>query len=98
MSGASPKRLDWQRRALDAYVSTLINIASENRRTAYLVEERVDRALALILAHPGLGTPGPKRNERIFAVPNTGHVLHYRVFARLIRVTLWRRARQRARR
>ena len=56
MSGASARRLDWGRRALDAYVSTLIHIGSENRQSAYLVEERVDRALALILAHPGLGT------------------------------------------
>ena len=94
MSGASARRLDWGRRALDAYVSTLIHIGSENRQAAYLVEERVDRALALILSHPGLGTPGPRRNERVFAIPNTGHVFHYRVFADSIRVTIWCRARQ----
>ena len=94
MSGASARRLDWGRRALDAYVSTLIHIGSENRQSAYLVEERVDRALALILAHPGLGTPGPRRNERIFAIPNTGHVVQYRVLAGSIRITRWYRARQ----
>ena len=69
MSDDREKRLDWGRHALDAYVSTLIHIASEDRRSAYLVEDRVDRALALIRAHPGLGTPGPRRNERTFAIP-----------------------------
>ncbi|HTQ77008.1 MAG TPA: type II toxin-antitoxin system RelE/ParE family toxin [Burkholderiales bacterium] len=94
MNGASARRLDWNRRALDAYVSILVRIASEDRRTAFLVEERIDRALASILAHPRIGTPGPRRGERIFAIPNTGHLIHYRILARSIRVTLWRRARQ----
>jgi plasmid stabilization system protein ParE len=98
MSGASARRLDWRKHALDAYVSTLIYIASENRQAADLVEERVDRVLALILAHPGLGSPGPRRTERTFAIPNTGHVVHYRVFTNSIRVTLWCRARQGIRR
>ena len=98
MSGVRVKRLDWGRRALDAYLATLGRIASENPRTAYLVEERVNHAIALILAHPGLGTPSPRRNERGFAIPNTGHVIHYRVFAGSIRITIWCRARQGIRR
>ena len=98
MSGGSAKRLDWGRRALDAYVSTLIHIASADRRSAYLVEERVDRALALILAHPGIGSPSPRRNERIFAIPNTGHIVDYRIHAGSIRVMRWYRARQGIRR
>lgn len=98
MSGARARQLDWGRRALDAYLSTLIHIGSEDRRTAYLVEERVNHALALILAHPGLGTPSPRRNQRIFSIPNTGHVIHYRVFAGSIRITIWCRARQGIRR
>ena len=98
MSGASARRLDWGRRALDAYVSTLIHIGSENRQAAYLVEERVDRALALILAHPGIGSPSARRNERIFAIPNTGHVVDYRVHAGSIGITRWYRARQGIRR
>ena len=98
MSGASARRLDWGRRALDAYVSTLVHIASGDRRSAYLVEERVDRALELILAHPGIGSPGPRRNERTFAIPNTGHVVDYRIHVGSIRITRWYRARQGIRR
>ncbi len=98
MSDDREKRLDWGRHALDAYVSTLIHIASEDRRSAYLVEDRVDRALALIRAHPGLGTPGPRRNERTFAIPNTGHVVDYRIHVGSIRITRWYRARQGIRR
>ena len=98
MNGVRARRLDWGRRALDAYLATLTYISAENRPAAYLVEERVDRALALILLHPGLGTRSPRRNERIFAIPNTGHLIHYRVFARSIRITLWCRARQVGRR
>ena len=98
MTGARAKRLDWGRRALDAYIATLIHIASEDRRTAELVEGRVDRALKMIVTQPGIGTSSSRRNERIFAIPRTGHVIHFRVFARAIRITLWYRARQRVRR
>jgi hypothetical protein len=98
MSDARIRRLDWGRRALQAYVSSLVHIAGESRQTALLVEARVDRALSLIVAHPGIGTPGPRRNERIFPIPNTGHVIHYRVFVRLIRITHWYRARRETRR
>lgn len=65
MSDARVRRLDWGRRALEAYVSSLVHIAGENRQAALLVEGRVDRALSSILAHPRIGTPGLRRNERI---------------------------------
>lgn len=94
MNDGSVKRLEWGRRALDAFVATLIEIAGEDRRAAGAVEERVDHALALIVRHPGLGTPLSSRNERRFAVPRTGHVIHYRVSASVVRVTRWYRARQ----
>jgi hypothetical protein len=98
MNDARIRRLDWGRRALEAYVSTLVRIASESRQAALLVEARVDRALSSIVARPGIGTPGLRRNERVFSIPNSGHVVRYRVFSRSIRITHWYRARQSIRR
>lgn len=98
MSDARVRRLDWGRRALEAYVSSLVHIAGDSRQAALLIEARVDRALSSIVAHPGIGTPGLRRNERVFSIPNTGHVIHYRVFGRSIRITHWYRARQEVRR
>jgi hypothetical protein len=98
MSGARVRRLEWGRRALEAYISSLVHIAGESRQAAVLIEARVDRALSSIVAVPGIGTPGLRRNERIFPIPNTGHVVHYRLFGRSIRITHWYRARQGIRR
>ena len=91
-------RLEWSPRATDAYVASLTLIAENDRLTAELVRERVDRALAAILEFPGLGTPVLKRGMRSFAVPNTGHVLQYRVIGDVVRIRLWYRARQNIRR
>lgn len=53
--------------------------------------------MALVQTHPHLGTPTPRRGERRFPVPNTGHVFPYRVSRNAIHVVLWYRARQRIR-
>lgn len=92
------RRLEWTPRALEAYLGTLAHIAEEDPRTAGRVAERVERALSAILAHPGIGSPSARKGERRYPIPNTGHVLNYRVTATAVRVILWYRARQNVRR
>lgn len=97
MHGAVSKPLEWTRRAFQAYHATLARISEEDPVTAQLVRERVGRALSLIQSQPGIGTPVLRRGERRYPVPNTGHVINYRVMRRAIRVVLWYRARQHVR-
>ncbi len=94
MHGAASKPLEWTRRAFQAYLATLARIAEEDPQTARLVRERVDRALSLIQSQPAIGTRALRRGERRFPVPNTGHVINYRVMRHAIRIVLWYRARQ----
>jgi plasmid stabilization system protein ParE len=93
-AAAREKRLEWAPRALDAYLSTLARIAQEDPFTARQFAGRVERSLSLIVAHPAIGTPATRRGERRYPVPNTGHVINYRVGHRTIRIRLWYRARQ----
>lgn len=95
MPGGSAKQLEWGARALEAYQASLARIGGEDPRTSDLVRQRVAHALALIQNYPGLGTPAQRKGERVFAIPNTGHIIHYRVVRDRIRVVLWYRARQR---
>jgi plasmid stabilization system protein ParE len=88
------RRLEWQPGARRAFLETLARIAQDEPHTADLVLARTSRAIALIQDHPALGTPTPRRGERRFPVPNTGHVLHYRVTRDAIRIVLWYRARR----
>ena len=97
MAAAGAKRLEWHPGARWAFQETLSHIALDDPRAAELVLARTRRALALIQAHPSLGTPVPRRGERRFPVPNSGHVFHYRVARDAIRIVLWYRARQRIR-
>jgi plasmid stabilization system protein ParE len=90
------RQLEWLPPALAAYEATLTFIANEDPVSAQKVKERTDRALADILAFPGIGTPGSRRGERRFAIPNTGHVLNYRVIRSAVRIQSWYRARRRA--
>jgi plasmid stabilization system protein ParE len=96
MAGVA-RRLDGAPRALEAYLETLARIADDDPRTADLVRQRVERALALIGAQPGIGTPAIRRGERRFPIPKTGHVINYRVLRSAIRVQLWYRARRNVR-
>jgi plasmid stabilization system protein ParE len=94
VAGAGGKPLDWHPGARRAFLETLERILLEDPRAAELVRVRVDHALALVQAHPSLGTPTPRRSERRYAIPTTGHVLHYRVTRHAIRIVLWYRARR----
>jgi len=92
---AGVKPLDWSPGARRAFQETLARILQDDPHAAQLVLARTERAIALIQGHPGLGTPTPRRSERRFSVPNTGHVFHYRVSRNAIHIVLWYRARQR---
>ncbi len=93
-AGGPGKRLEWAPRALEAYLATLAHIAGEDAFTVQQFVERVERSLALILTQPGIGTPATRRGERRYPIPNTGHVINYRVTRSAVRIQLWYRARQ----
>ena len=98
MPTSAAKRLEWAPRALRAYINSLAHITDEDPRTAELVRERVERALDLILEHPGIGSPTARRGERRYPIANTGHVIVYRVTPVAVRIHIWYRARQNVRR
>jgi plasmid stabilization system protein ParE len=58
---------------------SLGRIGEQDPHSAELVLRRVRRALALLLLHPGLGTPTHRADKRRFAIPNTGHAIEYRL-------------------
>lgn len=94
MPASAVKRLEWAPRALRAYLDTLAHIASDDRRTAERVRERVEHALSLIVDHPDIGVSTARRGERRLPISNTGHVIVYRVTSTAVRVHVWYRARQ----
>lgn len=96
--GTPAKPLEWSPRARDSYAATLAYIAEEDPVAAQQVKDRVERALRQIAAFPGIGTPGLPRGIRRFAIPNTGHVVNYRILRRSVRIQSWYRARQQLRR
>lgn len=89
------KPLEWSPRAWNAYAATLAFIAEDDPFAAQKVKDRVEKALAHIATYPGIGTPGVPSGVRRFPIPNTGHVINYRVTRRSIRIHAWYRARQR---
>jgi|SRR6266850_2630646 len=95
-SGRPAKQLEWTPTASSAYLATLAYIAAQDPLGAETFKTRVDRALAEIRAFPGIGTPAARKGERRFPIPNTGHVINYRVLRGAIRVQRWSRTRQRS--
>ena len=72
----------------------LDRIAEEDPFTARHFMARVERSLSMIVSQPGIGTPAVRRGERRYPIPNTGHVVNYRVTRSAVRIRLWYRARQ----
>ena len=89
------KQLSWTPSALAEYERTLSYIANEDPLTAERVKDRTERALVSVLSFPHIGTPGARRGELRLPIPNTGHVLNYRVLRSEIRIQSWYRARRR---
>lgn len=97
MAADVARRLEWQPGARRAFLDTLARIAQDDPHAAELVLARASKAFALIQTQPALGTPTPRRGERRYPVPNTGHVFHYRLTRTGIRIVLWYRARRQIR-
>lgn len=89
------KPLEWSPRAWNAYSATLAFIAEDDPLAAQKVKERVERSLDPIAKYPSIGTPGVPSGVRRYPIPNTGHVINYRVTRQKIRIHAWYRARQR---
>jgi plasmid stabilization system protein ParE len=84
----------WMPSALAAYEKSLRYIADQDGHTAELIEERVAHSMALIDAHPGMGTPVLDSSARRYPIPRTGHGVNYVVANDGIRIVRWYRQRQ----
>ena len=69
-------------------------IADEDVGAASKLEMRVARSLALLQLQPGIGSPSVLAGRRVYAIPNTGHNVNYRVTLETIIVLRWYRQRQ----
>ena len=88
------RRLEWLPSARVAYLETIEYISQDDPSTAALVAQRVEKSLTLILSMPTLGTQTAAPGVRRYPIPNTGHVINYRIMRGRIRVQRWYRARQ----
>ena len=98
MADTQLRRLEWARPAREAYEATLGRIADEDVETAALIARRVAKSLALLQVQPQVGTPSVVAGRRVYAIPNTGHSVNYRVMRDSILVLRWYRQRQNVRR
>ena len=94
MAAPTSKPPRWSARALAALESTLIRIATDDPITAEAFLGRVDRSVALIQSQPQIGTPVATPGVRRHPIPNTGHVITYRVVKGEVRILRWYRARR----
>jgi plasmid stabilization system protein ParE len=88
------KPLEWLASARAAYLETLEYIARENEHAARQVAQRVDRSLATIQTMRMIGTPTATPGVRRYPIPNTGHVVNYRITSTRIILQRWYRARR----
>ncbi|NRR33676.1 type II toxin-antitoxin system RelE/ParE family toxin [Oxalobacteraceae bacterium] len=91
-SGVPPKLLiRWSPAAIKSYYASLAHIEMQDDHTAKLIAQRVNRALDILSSQPGLGTPVPRSFSRRFAIPNTGHMIEYRVRGIELWISRWMR-------
>lgn len=88
------KQLEWLHGARAAYLETLQYVSRDDEQAARLIAQRVERSLAAIQTMPLLGTPTAAPGVRRYAIPNTGHVINYRIAGKHIIVQRWYRARR----
>ncbi|MBV6322408.1 type II toxin-antitoxin system RelE/ParE family toxin [Duganella violaceipulchra] len=79
------------RRSLD---QTIAHINEQDVSAGELILLRLQNALDVIVAQPGIGTPTDRRDTRRFPIPKTGHTIDYRVRQSEIMVTRWARQRR----
>lgn len=76
---SAAKLLEWLASARGAYLDTLEYIARDDEHAARQVAQRVDKSLAAIQTMPSIGTPTAAPGVRRYPIPNTGHVVNYKV-------------------
>lgn len=84
----------WSATAQKAFFATLEKIENEDAGTTRLIIQRVDKSISLIAAQPSLGTFTAMTGVRRYAIPNTGHMINYRVAHGELRILRWYRQRQ----
>ena len=90
------KPLEWLPSARTAYLETLDYVSRDNEQTARLIAERVEKSLAAIQSMPLIGTPTAATAVRRYPIPNTGHVINYRITGKRIIIQRWHRASRKA--
>ena len=93
---SAAKPLEWLPSARAAYLETLEYVSRDDEQAARVIAQRVEKSLAAIQAMPLLGTPTAAPCVRRYPVPNTGHVVNYRITGKRIIVQRWHRARRQA--
>jgi plasmid stabilization system protein ParE len=69
------------------YLKALAFIAADGgARNATLVMQRIERAEAVLVSQPDIGTPGRRTGTREYPVARTGHTLIYRLTADRIQI------------
>jgi toxin ParE1/3/4 len=69
----------WSRRAIRHLVSLREYIAKDSEQNAALVAIRILKAVDLLQTHAGVGRPGRVLGTRELVVPDTPHIIPYRV-------------------
>ena len=88
----------WLPSALRSYFQTIARVRDQDVFTASMMAQRVERASAVLLLQPEIGTLTPRAGTRRFAIPRTGHTIEYRVVGNELRITSWARQTRRPRR
>ena len=91
---SAAKPLEWLPSARTAYLETLEYVSRDDEQAARLIAQRVEKSLAAIQAIPLIGTPTAAPGVRRYPVPNTGHVINYRITVKRILIQRWYRARR----
>ena len=91
---SAAKPLEWLPSARAAYLETLEYVSRGDEQAARLIAQRLEKSLAAIQAMPLLGTPTAAPGVRRYPVPNTGHVINYRIMGKRIIIQRWYRARR----
>jgi plasmid stabilization system protein ParE len=90
-SGPAKLVAHWATDAEKSLRATLLRIQQQDPGTSQLVLQRVQRALAVLLIQPGLGTPISGTSYRRFVIPKTGHYIDYRVLGGELLISKWKR-------
>ena len=82
--------IKWLRKALVNLDHEAEYIAQDNPQAARLVVQRIYHAVSLLRDAPSLGHPGRLPGTRELVIPETRHIVPYRVRPRLQRIEILR--------